>query len=260
MSLLAQFIVYAFLFSDVFRLSAVFGVSSQMHAKLYFSALASVVAFTVAFLLLVKSRSKPPGTRTFLYLSTAAFAGGVSTVTPAIASYLYITYPSIFFTDITFVLYRIHFVSLPLIVLFFWLFFAQITMLKRSIVYFIAAASVLVTFLNLIAPITQEEVQLTLSVNMDIAFSLILLALWIGVFLSIAISFYYYATKQEGERRLMGFLAGTAALFAVMIQVTNLFAFIFGNPVLEASVWICAAAAFILMYFALLPPKRLIPG
>jgi len=77
----------------------------------------------------------------------------------------------------------------------------------------------------------------------------------LGVFLSIAISFYYYATKQEGERRLMGFLAGTAALFAVMIRVTNLFAFIFGNPVLEASVWICAAAAFILMYFALLPPE-----
>ncbi len=253
--------IYAYFFNDVFRLSAVFGVSSGMYVKLYFSAIASFVALLATVLLLAKSRKQPAGMQTFLYLSTATFAGSVSTLAVAIASYFYITNPS-FFTfipGITMILYRIHFVSIPIIVLFFWLFFSQLIRIKRVFVYLVVVISLIVLVVNSISILTAEEIQLMLSVNMDMASSLITLVLWLGTFLIIAFSFYYYASKQKDERRIMGALLGTAAISAIMVQVSNMFALLLSNMFLEASVWIFAALAFTLMYFGLLPPKRLLP-
>ncbi|MEM3526429.1 MAG: hypothetical protein QXV37_03355, partial [Candidatus Jordarchaeaceae archaeon] len=114
-----------------------------------------------------------------------------------------------------------------------------------------------VALLNSIASITAEEVQLMLSVNMSLAFSLITLIYWLGTFIIISLSFFYYASKQKDERRIMGAILGTAGISAIMVQVSNLFALLLNNAVLEASVWIFAALAFTLMYFGLLPPKSL---
>lgn len=258
---LEQFMIYGYFFNDVFRLSAIFGVSSGMYLKLYFSAIASFVAFFVSILLLAKSRKQPAGKQTFLYLSTATLAGGFSTLAVAAASYFYINNPS-FFTFIPetiLILYRIHFISIPIIVLFFWLFFSQLIRIKRVFVYLVVVISLIVIVVNSISILTAEEVQLMLSVNMDMASSLITLVLWLGTFLIIAISFYYYSSRQKDERRIMGALLGTAAISAIMVQVSNIFALILSNTILEASVWIFAALAFTLMYFGLLPPKRLLP-
>ena len=51
---------------------------------------------------------------------------------------------------------------------------------------------------------------------------------------------------------MMGVLLGTAGIAAVMVQATKLFVLL-SNTVLEASVWIFAAALFPLVYFVLLP-------
>ncbi len=258
---LEQFIVYAYLFNDFFRLSLVLGVSSGMYVKLFFSAIASFVAFLASFLLLAKSRKQPESIQTFLYLSIATFAGGVSTLAVTVASYFYIANPYFLtnYPQIILNLYRIHFVSTPLIVLFFWLFFSQLIRIKKALVYLVVAISLIVTVVNLLSPITGEEVQLVLSVNMAITSSLLTLALWLGAFILIGISFYYYASKQKDERRIMGAIMGTAAVSAIMVQVSNMLALLLSNTILEASVWIFAAAAFTLMYFGLLPPKRLLP-
>ncbi|MGQ9721465.1 MAG: hypothetical protein ACUVXA_09120 [Candidatus Jordarchaeum sp.] len=255
---LDQFIIYAYIFNDFFRLSAVFGFSSGMYVKLYFSAIASFIAFLASILLLAKSRKQPAGMQTFLLLSAATFAGGISTLTVAIASYSYIITPSLF-TSIpatTFILYRIHFASIPMILLFFWLFFSQLIRIRKVFVYLVTIISLLVLVVNSVTTITAEEVQLVLSVNMDMVPSLLTLILWLGAFIIIAISFYYYASKQKDERRIMGSLLGTAAVSAIMVQVSNIFALLLNNTILEAGVWIFAALAFTLMYFGLLPPKR----
>ncbi|MEM2136236.1 MAG: hypothetical protein Q6366_001630 [Candidatus Freyarchaeota archaeon] len=258
---LEQFIIYAYFFSDFYRLSAVFGVSSGMYAKLYFSALASLVAFLVSASLFIKSRKQPPGKKTFVLLSIATFVGGLSTLSVAVASYFYITTPSLFtfVPTATLVMYRIHFISIPLILVFFWLFFSQLIRVRRVIIYVFITIFLIVLILNSITTITAEEVQLTLSVNMDLVASLVTLVTWLVAFFIIALSFYYYASKQKDERRIMGLILGTAAVSAIMVQVSNLFALLLSNAVLEASVWLFAALAFTLMYFGLLPPKRLLP-
>lgn len=255
------YVICAYFFNDVFRLSCVFGVSYGMYVKFYFSAFASVVAFLAAILIFVKSWSKPTGKFTFLSLSMAAFAGGISTFSVAIASYLYIMYPSIFtfVPEATLIFYRIHFVTVAIIGLFFWLFFSQLLLVKRNFVYLFVLVSLVVAFLNSIAPITAEEVQLMLSVNMNLAFSLITVIYWLGTFTIISLAFFYYASKQRDERRIMGAILGVAGISAIMVQISNLFALVLSNTVLEASVWIFAATAFILMYFGLLPPKSLLP-
>lgn len=254
------YMVYTYFFNDVFRLSCVFGVSYGMYVKLYFSAIASIVAFAAAILILFKSRNKPTGKLTVLSLSMAAFAGGISTLAVAIASYFYINYSSIFtfIPETTQMLYRVHFVTVALVGLFFWLFFSQLIRVKREGVYLAILTSLIVAFLSSIAPITAAEVQLMLSVNMDLVYSLITLIYWLGTFIIISLSFFYYASKQKDERRIMGAIMGTAGISAIMVQVSNLFALLLTNMILEASVWIFAAVAFTLMYFGLLPPKRLL--
>jgi len=255
------YMIYAYFFNEVFRLSYVFGVSYGMYVKLYFSAIASFAAFAAAILILVKSRNKPTGKLTVLFLSIAAFAGGITTLAVATASYFYITYPSLFtfIPETTRMFYRVHFVTVPLVGLFFWLFFSQLLRVKRAVIYLVVTVSLIVVFLNSIATITAEEVQLMLSVNMNLVFSLITLSYWLGTFIIITLSFFYYASKQKDERRIMGAILGTAGISAIMVQVSNIFALLLSNTVLEASVWIFAAAAFTLMYFGLLPPKRLLP-
>lgn len=260
-----EFIIYiicAYLFNDVFRLSYVFGVSYGMYVKLYFSAIASLAAFAAAILILVKSRNKPTGKLTGLSLSIAAFAGGTSTLAVTIASYSYITYPSpfTFVPETVLMLYRIHFAAVPITGLFFWLFFSQLLQVKKEVIYLAVTVSLIVIFLDAVfATVTAEEVQAMLSVNMNLVFSLITLIYWLGTFIIISLSFFYYASKQKDERRIMGALLGIAGISAIMVQVSNLFALLLSNMILEASVWIFAAIAFTLMYFGLLPPKRLLP-
>lgn len=257
---LGDLIIYSYFFSDL-RLSYFFGVSYGMYVKLYFSAIASFAAFAAAILILIRSRNKPASKLTVLSLSTATLAGGISTIAVAIASYFYINTPSLFTSipDITLMLYRVHFVSVPIIGLTFWLFFSQLIKVRKSVVYLVVPISLIVIFLNSIATITAKEVQLMLSVNMDLVYSLITLVYWLGTFIIITVSFFYYASKQKDERRIMGAILGIAGISAIMVQVSNLFALLLSNTILEASVWIFAAAAFILMYAGFLPPKRLLP-
>jgi hypothetical protein len=259
---LGDFIIYAYFFSDYYRLSAIFGVSYGMYLKLLFSAIASFVGFAAAILILVRSRKRSTSKLIVISLSIATLAGGVATLAVAIASYVYITNYSIFtiIPSITLTLYRVQFALIPVIVLFFWIFFSQLIRVRRAIVYAVVAISLVILFWNLvIANITAEEVQLTLSVNMDLLSSLITLVYWLVVFMILSISFFYYASKQKDERRITGAILGTAGIAAVMVQVSNLFAFLFSSPILEASIWVFAAAAFALMYFGLIPPKFLLP-
>nr|MDO8081237.1 hypothetical protein [Candidatus Freyarchaeota archaeon] len=258
---LAEFIIYAYFFNDVFRLSAVFGVSSGMYTKLYLTAIASFVGFVVAALILVKSLKKTEGKLTYLYLFAAALTGGFTTLVVTIASYIYITCPSlfVFIPETISILYRIEYVLIPIIALFFWLFFAQLIQIKRAVVYTFVIFCLIALFMNLIGNITMVEEQLRLSVYPSLITSLITMINWISVFLIFAVSFYHYATKQKGELRVKALLFGTGGVSATLQQVTLLLGTLFHTELLKDIIWVFAIITFASMYFGLFPPKRLLP-
>ncbi|WXG39891.1 MAG: hypothetical protein WED07_03540 [Candidatus Freyarchaeum deiterrae] len=257
---LGEFIIYAYFFSDYYRLSAVFGVSIGMYIRLCFSAIASIAGFSVAIIASVRTRKKIANKLLVTSIIIATLAGGIAALSVAIASYFYITYPS-FFTFIpetTLILNRVSFVSIPIIGLFFWIFFSQLIGIRRAVIYGAVVISSVILFLNSIATITAEEVQLMLYVNMGLIFSFVTLSYWLVTFIIISISFFYYASKQKGERRIMGAILGTAGIAAVMILVSQALAFLFSNAILSESVWIFAAAAFTLMHLGSLPLRSLL--
>jgi hypothetical protein len=253
---LGEFIIYAYFFGNVFRLSSVFGVPYGMYIRLYFSAIASLAGFSVAIATLVRTRKRVTNKIIIIGIFVATLAGGIAALSVAIASYFYITYPS-FFTFIpetTLILNRVTFASIPIIGLFFWIFFSQLIRIRRAVIYGAVVISLVILFWNLvIANITANEVQLMLYVNMDLLSSLITLIYWLVTFIIISVSFFYYASKQKDERRVMGTILGTAAIAAIMIVVSQSLAFLFTNTILSESVWIFAAAAFMLMHLGSMP-------
>ena len=257
---LEEFIIYAYIFNDVFRLSFVFGVSSGMYFKLYFAAIASVVSFVVFSLILVKSR-KAEDRLTYIYVALGTLVAGVAILAVAIASYFYINCPSIFtfIPETTGILYRILYILFPLIGLFFWLFFSRLIQIRRVVVYIFVIFSLVILFVNTISTtITVSEVQLVSSVSIGLVVELIGLIYWLSVFLVISFSFYHFAAKQKGELRIKGLLFGTAGIAGIMVQLSAVFSLISNTMILQESSWIFAVAVFILMYFGLFPPKRLL--
>ncbi len=259
---LEQFIIYAYFFNGFFRLSFVFGVSSGMYVKFYFLALAAIVSFVLAGLILVKTLKTPGDKQTSLLLFAAIFSGAVSMLDMTIATYFYITSPSIFtfIPETMLILYRVFYVAFPLAALFFWLFFSRLVQVNRVIVYFFVIFALVVVFMNLIfATITAEEVQLVLSTSIDLVFEVILLIYWLSVASIITLSFYHYAAKQKGELRTKGLLFGTAGLSVLMAEVIGVIAIFSSNMILQESMWIVTAASFIFMYLGLFTPKLLLP-
>lgn len=254
---LFDFYLYSLLFPNIFRFSAIVGVSQEMYAKFYSATIATVIAAGLSITLFLKARGQVSDKITVQYLAIAAFLGTILMSAISLASYVYIYYPSIFLTETTLLIYRVHMIVVPLVVLFLWLILNQFIRHRKSVNYLVIGACLADAVINAVSPLTQQEVNGLLSVDLVLIPALILVVLVFGTFSYFTGIFWYYAIKQSGPRRLQSALLGLGGFFGIMSQVANAGSFLLRSSVLNLSVWILSALAFVVFYIAILPPTWL---
>nr|MDO8082444.1 hypothetical protein [Candidatus Freyarchaeota archaeon] len=229
-----------------------------MYVKFFSSTIATIVAVIIAISLLRKSRGQVLDKIAIRYFVIAASLGAVMMFAISLASYLYIYYPSIFLTETTLLIYRVHFVMVPLVTLFLWLIINQFFKHGKLVNGLVIGAFLIDTAINAVSPLAQVEVDGILSVDLYLIPSMILGVLLFGFFGYVTIIFLYYAIKQSGSRRIQSALLGFGGLFGIMLSVSNAVAYLTRNSILIASVWIFGALMLLFLYIGILPPRRLL--
>ncbi|MHA1262988.1 MAG: hypothetical protein ACTSSA_13025 [Candidatus Freyarchaeota archaeon] len=255
---LLDFYIYSLLFPNIFRFSAIVGVSQEMYAKFYSATIATVIAVILSISLFLRARGQVSDKITILYLAITVSLGTVLTFTISLASYVYIYYPSIFLTETTLLIYRVHMVVAPLLILFLWLLLNQFIKHGKTVNYLVIGACLADTAVNAVSPLTQQEVNGLLSVDLVLIPALILVVLVFSTFSYFTGIFWYYAIKQSGPRRLQSALMGLGGFFGIMSQVANAGSFLLRSSILNLTIWILAALMLIVFYIAILPPKWLL--